>query len=170
MNETLTTLFTRRSIRDYDVSRPIGAEDLNTILKAGAYAPSGMGTQAWRMVALSSAEMLSRYRALCQKTLGSFPYYDAPAILMVFVDQQVAAPVMDGSAALENMMLAAAALGIGSCWIHSTSRVFATPEGAAFQRELGIPEGYACIDGCALGYAASVPEPAPRAKGVIIIK
>ena len=171
MNETLNTLFTRRSIRSYDASRPVPEQALHTILEAGAYAPSGRGTQSWRMVALASPEMVERYRALCMKTLGVFPYYDAPIIAMVFVDKAVTAPVMDGSAALENMLLAAAALGIGSCWIHATSRVFATAEGAAFQRELGVPEQYACIDGCALGYAQSEPpEPAPRASGVVIIR
>ena len=75
---------------------------------------------------------------------------------------------MDGSAALENIMLAAASLGIGSCWIHATSTLFATEAGRQFQKKLGIPDDSQCIDGCALGYAQGAwPEAKPRAEDVI---
>ncbi len=170
MNEAMKNLLTRRSIRSYS-DRPVPEEDLRAILQAGAYAPTGMGTQAWKMVALHTPEIMAQYKALCQRQLGRFPYYDAPAIALVFVKKDVVAPVMDGSAALENIMLAAASLGIGSCWIHATSALFATEAGLAFQKQLGVSADYQCIDGCALGYAQGAwPDPKPRAENVIILR
>lgn len=170
MNEAMKNLLTRRSVRSY-ADRPVPEDALRAILQAGAYAPTGMGTQAWKMVALHTPQAMDEYRSLCQQQLGRFPYYDAPAIALVFVRKDVVAPVMDGSAALENIMLAAASLGIGSCWIHATSTLFATEAGRQFQKKLGIPDDYQCIDGCALGYAQGAwPEAKPRAEDVILLR
>lgn len=170
MNEAMNNLLTRRSVRAY-ADRPVPEAELRAILQAGAYAPTGMGTQAWKLVALHTPEIMAKYKALCQQQLGHFPYYDAPAIALVFVKRDVVAPVMDGSAALENIMLAAASMGIGSCWIHASSALFSTEAGLEFQKQLGVPEDYQCIDGCALGYAQGAwPEAKPRAENVILLR
>ena len=74
--------------------------------------------------------------------------------------------LQDGSLVLGNMMLAAHAVGLGSCWINREREMFATPEGKALMRELGVDESLAGIGALALGYPASFPPSVkPRKEG-----
>jgi nitroreductase len=129
-----------------------------------------MNNQAWKFVAIRCPKVMEQLKEICQKALGNDPYYNAPAVAFVFVSKEAVTPVLDGAAALENIMVAAASLGIGSCWVHSSSALFATEEGKAFQRELGVDSTFTCIDGCCLGYPSGEwPAPQPRAEGTKII-
>ena len=74
--------------------------------------------------------------------------------------------VYDGSVVMENLMLAAHALGLGSCWIHRAREEFETPWGKELLKSLGIEEEYEGVGHCALGYAGEEPpKAAPRKEG-----
>jgi nitroreductase len=162
MNPVLENIFTRRSIRDY-VQKQITDEELETILKAGYYAPSGMNHQSWHFVVVQKKEIFDR---ICEG-VGRNPFYNANTLVLVFTDQTKCAPMSDGCLALENMMLAAHSIGIGSCWINCVKEYFKSPAGLAMKKEFGLGDEYECIGSVILGYPNEKPEPKPRKENVI---
>ena len=86
-----------------------------------------------------------------------------PAALLVLADRKEPTHVYDGSLVMGNLMLAAHALGLGSCWINRTRETFELEEGKRILADLGIQGDYEGIGYCALGYVAKEPGPAaPR--------
>ena len=94
------------------------------------------------------------------------PYYDAPTYVLVFAPTDCPFAIQDGTCVLENMMLAAHAIGLASCWINREIEMFATEEGKQLMKEMGLPEGLGGIGAIALGYPATTPaEPKARKEG-----
>ena len=94
------------------------------------------------------------------------PFYGAPTVLVVLADKTVSTHVYDGSLVMGNLMLAAHALGLGSCWIHRAREEFESEEGKAILKELGIEGEYEGIGHCVLGYAdGEYPTAKPRKDG-----
>jgi len=182
MNETLKSILTRRSIRNYKPEQ-IKDEELQAILEAGKFAPSAMNQQSWHFTVVQNKDMLKKINETCKAAFlksgnNSFierakaenfsPFHNAPTFIIVSGDGQAIAPQNDGSLALGNMFLAAHSIGIGSCWIHAMNFLFSTEEGKALKKELGIPEGYVSVGSGAFGYkAADSPSPAPRKDGMV---
>lgn len=120
MNNALLDLIkTRRSCRHYKAEQ-ISDEELNAVLEAGTYAPTGHGKQDPVIVAVQNPELKARLAKMNAEVMGvdSNPYYDAPTYLLVFASEDNANAFQDGSCVLENMMLAAHALGLATCWIN----------------------------------------------------
>ncbi len=166
-NNFLTLIETRRSCRKYK-SEQITDEELNAVLKAGTYAPTGMGKQSPFIVAVQNPEMKAKLEKMNASVRGMSgnPYYDAPTYVLVFAPTDSPFAIQDGTCILENMMLAAHALGLGSCWINREIEMFATDEGKHLMQEMGLPEGLGGIGAIALGYPAVEPSaPKPRKEG-----
>jgi nitroreductase len=165
MNEAMRNLLERRSIRTYD-DRPIPDELLDAVLEAGLYAPSGMNTQCCRMVAVRDENTIKYMSKLNAAVMGadSDPFYGAKCVIVVLGDPEIyPCWVEDGSLVLGNLMNAAHAVGLGSCWINRAKQVFDSPEGKALLREWGLPEHLRGVGNCILGFAAGGhPSPAPR--------
>lgn len=161
----LEIIETRRSCRKY-TDRQVEDEILEKILKAGTYAPSAMGAQDPIIVAVKKPSLLDRLRALNAKIMGSEndPYYGSPVIVLVFVSESNKNGLQDGSCALENMMLAAHALGLASCWINREIEMFRTDEGKALMREMDLPEGLMGVGALSLGYRGGEPSPRKERK------
>ena len=141
MNETLTTLKTRRSIRRYRPEQ-VRPETLDTILEAGTYAPSGMGKQSAVMVVVQKPDtiaLLSRLNAEIQGNPGTDPFYGAPTVVVDLADGENPNWLKDGSLVMGNLMTAAAALGLGSCWINRAMELFDMPEGKELLNKWGLP-------------------------------
>ena len=170
MNQTIHDLTTRRSVRAYTNQMP-SDEDIETICKAGSYAPSGHGTQCPIVLAVTNKAMRDRMSRLNAQVMGtdSDPFYGAPVVLVVLVDLDTGlTPIEDGSLALGNMLNAAHALGLASCWINRAREVFDSPEGKTILKELGIEGNYRSIGNCIVGYPAQpLPNPKPRKDGFI---
>ena len=171
MNAAIRNLMNRRSIRKYD-ARPVPDELLDIVLSAGIHAPSGMNTQGVRLVAVRDPETVALMSELTGAVMGvdSDPFYGAGCVEVVLADPEIYGGwVEDGALALGNMMNAAHALGLGSCWIHRARQVFASPEGKALLRKWGLPEHLRGVGNCILGYpACDHPSPAPRKEGRIL--
>lgn len=91
------------------------------------------------------------------------PFYGAPVVVVVLADRNIPAHVYDGTLVMENLMLAAHAEGLGSCWIHRAKEEFDSPEGKEILHKLGITGDYEGIGHCILGYpAGELPEGKPR--------
>ena len=170
MNETLKVLKERRSIRRYKAEQ-IRDEELNAILEAGTWAACGKGIQHCVMVVVQDPETIaymSRLNAEIQGNPDVDPFYGAPTVV-VLGDGEKANWLQDGSLVMGNLMTAAAALGVGSCWINRAMELFDRPEGKALLKKWGLPETYRGIGNCILGYAdGEAPAPKPRRDGWII--
>jgi nitroreductase len=153
MGETLETIKTRRSIRKYK-SDAVTEELIQKVLEAGIYAPSGMGKQSAIIVAVTNKEVRDKLSKLNAKVMGSTndPFYGAPVVLVVLADKSVPTYIYDGSLVMENLMLAAHEVGLGSCWIHRAKQVFESEEGKEILKSLGIEGDYEGIGHCILGY------------------
>ena len=165
MNETLKVLETRRSCRNFDPDKMISEEDLNAIIKAGTYAPTGMGKQSPIIIAVTNKEMCDKISKENAKIMGtdSDPFYGAPVILIVLANKESRTYQYDGSLVMGNLLNAAESLGLGGIWIHRAKEEFESDFGKKILADLGIEGDYEGIGHCALGYAAEPAKaPAPR--------
>ena len=163
-NETLENLKTRRAIRSYQSTVP-DKELLAQVIEAGTYAPTGMGRQSPIIVAVTGKAVRDRLSQLNAAVMGADndPFYGAPAVLVVLADRSVPTYLYDGSLVMGNLMNAAHALGLGTCWIHRAKEVFDSEEGKALLKEWGIEGDYEGIGNCIIGYPAQEnPQPKPR--------
>ena len=163
MNESLKTLIERRSCRSYKPD-PIPAEILDQILEAGTYAATGMGRQSPIMIAVTDKETRDRLSRMNAAVMGASndPFYGAPVVIIVLANRAVPTYLYDGSLVMGNLMNAAHALGIASCWIHRAKEEFDSEEGKALLQSLGIEGDYEGIGHCILGWPADA-EPRPAA-------
>lgn len=172
-NETLNTLATRRSCRGY-LPQQIQKEELDAVLNAGTWAPSGMGRQSAVIVAVQDPQTVAQLSRMNAAVMGGDgdPFYGAPTVLVVLTDRTRGTGLEDASLVMGNMLNAAASLGLGSCWIHRAKEVFATQEGQALLRRWDVPnaENLVGVAHCILGYAAPNGQaaPAPRKENYVI--
>ena len=168
--EFLDMLLTRRSVRAYKPD-PVPTALLEEVLRAGTYAPTGGGRQSPVLVAVTDKAARDEISRLNAAVMGkdTDPYYGAPVLVLALADPASSTWVEDASCALENMMLAAHALGLGSVWVHREREIFDSAEGKALLREWGLPETLRGVGAIALGYAAG-PEgaAAPRKDGYVV--
>lgn len=169
MNEAMHNLLTRRSVRRY-TDQQVPDELLDQVLEAGLYAPTGMNTQNIIMVAVRDKETRDQMMKLNAAVMGhnGDPFYGAPCVIVVLGDASGYPVVENGSLVLGNLMNAAHAVGLGSCWIHRAKQTFETEEGKALLRKWGLPETLVGIGNCILGYPAENPEARPRKEGRIV--
>lgn len=168
-NQTLEVLKTRRAIRSYEERIP-EKELLDKVLEAGTYAPTGMGAQSPIIVAVTDRQTRDRLAELNAAVMGgdSDPFYGAPAVLVVLADRNVPTYLYDGSLVMGNLMNAAHAVGLGSCWIHRAKEVFDSEEGKALLKEWGIEGDYEGIGNCIIGYPkGEAPQPKARKAGYV---
>ena len=172
MNTTMEDLLTRRSIRSYTDEMP-PMEVIEEICKAGTYAPTGMNKQSPIIIAVTNREVRDKLSKLNAGVFGKDndmdPFYGAPVVLVVLADRSASFTWMeDGSLVMGNLLNAAHAKGLGSCWIHRAKEVFETEEGKAILAELGIEGDYVGIGNCILGYVkGDYPEARPRKENYV---
>ena len=153
--EAIETMLTRVSVKKYkDI--PVPRELIEQVIEAGLHAPSGLNQQSPIIVAVTNKDViaeLSKVNAELDPFKRKDPFYGAPVVLVVLADKSVPFALYDGSLVMENMLLAAHALGLGACWIHRAKETFELPEGKALLKKLGIEGEYEGIGNCVVGYA-----------------
>lgn len=168
MNKTLNDLLTRRSIRAYKPEQISDAE-LKGVLSAGLAAPSAMNRQPTVLLVVqdkATIEILSKLNALVMGKEGIDPFYGAPTVIAVLADRSIPTYIEDGSLVLGNLMNAAHALGLGSCWVNRAKEVFEMPEARELLRKNGIGDEYIGVGHCILGYPdGEAPEAKPVRDG-----
>lgn len=166
MESTIKDLLERRSSRKYK-SEQISDKELETVLKAGEYAPSAMDRQSSIMVVLQNKEEIAALSKMNAAIMGtkSDPFYGAPTVIVVLGDRNNRNAIPDGSLVMGNLMNAAHAIGLGSCWINRAYEEFESAEGKALLRKWGVQGDYIGIGHCILGYPLDLPKNAtPRKK------
>lgn len=169
MNEVLNVIKKRRSVRTY-TKEQLSQENLDLIIEAGIYAPTACNEQPWHFTIIQNPEMLAHINAECSRNMalsdtdwirkmGANPAfrvtYNAPTLIIVSGKKDATALAADCSAAIENMILAAASLGIGSVWLGLVNHFFKAKDA---MQDLGIPEGYEPFYGVVFGYNANEKE------------
>ena len=161
-NETLKTIRDRRSIRRYEETMPT-REEILTVVEAGRCAPSGGNTQTTRFTVITNPQVLQQLQQLarqefakmdCDETTykslrhailaskkGDYPMlYGAPVLILVSNLRTYGNNYSDCACALQNMMLAAHALGLGTVWVHREREIFDSEKGKALLREWKLPD------------------------------
>jgi nitroreductase len=147
--DLLEAIRTRRSIRKYK-KEPVPEEMLEQVLEAGRWAPSADNSQPWNFVVLRDEKFRKKVSEVTK--YGKF-LADAPIGIVVVIDPEVSThPVEDGALATQNMMLAAHALGLGTCWIGS----YGSAHEDRVKQILKIPEKKRLLSILALGFPAEV--------------
>lgn len=168
--EAIECLLTRRSQRAFSSEIP-APELINRIIEAGEYAPTGRGAQSPKIVCVTNKEIRDRLSQLNAGVLGftGDPFYGAPVVLIVLADRKVNTYLYDGSLVMGNLLNAAHALGLGSCWIHRAKEVFSLPEGQELLHTWGIEGDYEGIGHCVLGYPVAPSQPAKPRKSDYVV-
>lgn len=163
MNEVLATIRNRRSVRLYKEEQ-LQEEHLQAIIEAGLWAPSSHNTQPWHFTVIQNKQVIDHMSQVCKEDMaessiewvarmgrsGRHLFYQAPTIIVVAGKQEeFFNPYADCSAAIQNMLLAAESLDIGSCWIGLARFLFARPEEVT---RLQLPAGYQPLYIVSLGY------------------
>lgn len=158
MTDAISVLKSRRSCRSFD-GRPVEDEKLSVILEAGMYAPTGMGRQSPIMVAVQDKETIAKLSKMNAEIMGSDvdPFYGASTVIIVLADKNIPTYIYDGSLVMGNLMNAAEAVGVQSCWIHRAKEEFESEAGKALLEKWGINGDYEGIGHCVLGYGNKVP-------------
>lgn len=171
---------TRVSVREYQ-NVPVPDELIKEIIDAGIHAPSGFDSEPWFFVVIQNEEMMKRMSDHCKPQLLSnledatngeavhFKknlakedfniFYEAPALVIVLGSSEGFTADYDCCLCAENMMLAAHAMGIGSCWIGAACLI---QDNIELLDELGIPDGYRVIAPIVFGYAKEDQPVTPR--------
>lgn len=168
--DTLLTLInTRRSCRSY-LPEAVPEALLDQVLEAGTYAPTGGGRQSPVIVAVRDPALRERLSSMNAAVMGgnSDPYYGAPVVVLVLAEGGTF--VEDGTCVLENLMLAAHAVGLSTVWVHREREMFDSEAGKTLLRAWGLPETLRGVGAVALGYSGEPPQAAAPRKPSYIVK
>lgn len=159
MNEAYKNLIERRSIRKYNNTK-VSHDLMEQIVRAGQFAPSGMNRQIYAFVVVEDEELVAKLSKMNADAMNSTsdPFYGAKSLIIVFADTKAPTYLYDGALAMGNLMNAAHALGVDSCWIHRAKEVFETLEGKKMKKAWGLSDSYEGIGHCILGYRLEEPE------------
>lgn len=166
MNQVLETIKNRRSVRNYKPDQ-ISQEELDLIIEAGIYAPTAGNEQPWYFTVIQNQEILKHINEAVReemlksdmewaKNTAKNPNfqvtYDAPTLIIISGRKDGMAWNVDCSAAIENMLIAAESLNIGSVWLGLIRNLFAREDEV---KKLGLPEGFQPFYGVSFGYKAN---------------
>ncbi len=168
----------RRSVRDY-ASKPVSREMLKSLVDAATQAPSAMNEQPWLFNIVTERKLLDRIadeaKAFMREAIKDDPlsahagallrgddfhiFYHAPALIVISAPLNERWRVENCALAAQNLMLAAYAAGLGSCWIGFAQSWLGTHEG---KREIGVPESFLPVAPIIVGHPKSAASPVPR--------
>lgn len=172
MNQIMENLLTRRSVRAF-LDKEIPSEELNQILEAARYAPSGMGRQTWQFTAIVNKEKIQQLAAVITKELDRNGYNMYQPQVLIIPSNTADSPFgkEDNACALENIFLAAWSFGIGSVWINQLQGICDRPAIRQLLTEWGIPENHVVYGMAALGYPAfTEPKTVSKIGKTVIVK
>jgi len=184
MNDTLTTIYNRSSVRAYK-DEQVPEEMIKEVINAGFHAACGMNAQATRFAVVSNKKKIKEYsdrgkklyleameasgnvvgrlkEMLSNKDLNIF--HNAPAVIFVFTAPTALTALEDASLAIGNMMLAAKSIGLGTCWIGLAGELSKDPD---FVKDTGS-EWLKHQGTLIIGYPAKEQKPTPRSEMKIL--
>lgn len=170
MRELMDIIKSRRSTRAFVPGKLPPRAEIERLVEAAQWAPSGMGKQLWHFTVLYSAEKSMELARAVAGATGRGPeynFYQAPVHIIVSYQKDERNAFLDGSAAMENILLAAEDLGLGSCWINQVRDACDEPPVRALLTQYGVPEDHVVIACAAVGYIAKETPSKPRKEGTV---
>ena len=189
-NEVLTCIHERRSTRRF-TDQQISLEQLNALLDAAIWAPSGGNNQSWLFTAIQKKEVLLRLNELVREGFqhwvpdDDYPgkhamkkvsqkedynfYHNAPTLIIASNKPNYENAMADCALALQNIFLTAQSLGLGSCYINQLHWLRDDPPVRAYLLELGIPREHTICSSAAIGYIGKESITPARKEGTIHI-
>jgi nitroreductase len=169
----METIKNRRSVRQYRPEQ-IKDEELEKILEAAIYAPTGHNDQPWHFTIVQNRDIINEINDGAKKVMNEMEmewisklgamedfniFHRAPTAIIVSGRKDATTPVVDCAAAVQNMLLAAESMDIGSCWIGFAKFFFLNPKN---MEKFNIPEDHEVHFGVALGYKVRENPKAPE--------
>ncbi len=178
--DVIEAIYTRRAVREF-TAEPVDEKSLRELIDAAVQAPSAVNQQPWLFFVVRDQALLARIsREAKAHMLRTSPvglashhfeellsdpkfdiFYHAPALIVIAAVAESPWAVADCALAAENLMLAARAAGLGTCWIGFAQGWLATPEGKV---ALGLPATHVAVVPIIVGHPRSAPPPVPRKK------
>lgn len=175
--DTYDAIITRRSTRSYK-SDAVESEKLNKVIEAGRFAPSGGNNQTNHFLIVQNKDVLQKLAALARESFAKMEvtadtysslktsillskkgdyvfHYNAPVLIIVANQKDYGNNIADCAVAVENMMIEANELDLGSCWINQIHWLTEDEKILSYLRELGLKENERVYASMALGYANS---------------
>jgi nitroreductase len=173
-----TAIFGRRSVRDY-TAQPVDPQMIRGLIDAAVHAPNAVNQQPWTFVVVRDQTVLARISDDAKRhMLATMPpsphseyfrsrlsnpdfhiFYHAPVLILISAMEQGPWIVEDCALAAENLMLAAYAAGLGTCWIGFAQGFLNTPDG---KRALDLPAAWVSVAPIIVGYPKTAAPAAPR--------
>ena len=163
----IENIMTRVSVRNF-TNEPVSRADLQTLMKVGIQAPSANNRQDWEVRVIDNQQSLKELSDLVKKSEGGAQlaqrvgdktiFGNAPAVF--FIAQETGAPYsgVDTGLLSENIMLAANAMGLGTCYQAGTVRAMTSvPEAVEYLKKLGFSENYELLNIILVGHPAESP-------------
>ena len=172
MNKILENIKKRKSVRSFK-NLKISHSDIETIVEAGLYAPSGMNRQTFQFTVIENREKIQNLAAVVRKALGrdeSYNFYAPEVLIMLSDERDNSNGLADCACALENIFLMATELGIGSVWINQLKGICDEADVRPALDELGIPKDHVVWGMAALGYEEGNAQPKNRVGKVVYVK
>lgn len=151
--EAFETIAKRRSIRKYKPGA-VSKENLSKLVDAGRLAPTANNVQPWEFVVVTEKEKLRQIADLAE--YGKF--IAGVSACIVVLSQPTKYYIEDGSAATTQILLAATAMGLGTCWVAGDKKDYA----GRIVALCGAPAEFKLVSLVAVGHAAEVPNPSKR--------
>jgi nitroreductase len=158
--DAVEAILGRRSVRAYDAKRPVSRGQIETIVDCGRLAATARNVQPWEFIVVTDPGVRAAIAALAAN--GPF-ISDAPVCIAVTC-REGAYYLEDGCGATQNMLLAAHALGLGSCWVAGDKKPYA----GAVADLIGVPKDHRLVSLVAVGYALAVPSPPKRSLSEVL--
>ncbi|MDR1639328.1 MAG: nitroreductase family protein [Clostridiales bacterium] len=188
--DIMTLVKGRRSIRNFTPEQ-VSADDITDVLDAAIWAPSGSNSQSWLFTAVSRKSILNRinrivkeamqrwepdddYPAKAQAKEKSFEegynfFYGAPTLIIATNKIGYQNGIVDCAMALQNLMLAAFSMGLGTCYVNQIYWLRNDPEVVECLSEFGIPADHVVCGSLAIGHPVDAPTAPERIRGTINI-
>ncbi len=170
-NAIIDNILTRRAIRKY-TNQQVSKAQLDTIMKCAIFAPSALNKQPWEVRVIQNKMLLDEINqrflkyAQGKEFQGSAKHYrepgfsifhNSPTLIVIARDMKNSYSMMDCGILLQNILLSAHAIGLGTCPIGTLVPILNLPENKDILELLNIPEGYGVAINVALGYADEQP-------------
>lgn len=158
MNQIIDTIMKRKGAMSYN-SQQITQSDIDMVISAGIAGPTARNLQKRHFTIVQKQDLLQHIndgvRVLMDAPSEYNPLYGAPTLIITSAPIDAPLADQDCAAAVENMLLAATALGLGSRYVVSPTRFIESEAGREVKQSLGIPEGYRSVACLILGYDAN---------------
>ena len=171
VNPVLNAIFERRSIRSYQDTQ-LTDEQIKTLMEVAVASPSARNSQPWHFSFVQNADLLAEIRDAVAESLDRPDFdvfYKAPTVIFISrsTTENQAYGAMDCGIAVENLAIAAHAMGLGSVILGMPRSAFTSPKADEFRKALNFPEGYDFAIALAVGYAATTKDAHPVDEGKI---